>query len=304
MILDPQNLEFCRSLLFVPTLEQRFVDKAHERGAGAIILDLEDAVAPEHKLEAREKVTGVAGQLQAKGLTVLVRVNHASFDDMKAAVSPHVAALVLPKVDSAAEIHAAADVLAAREKELGLQAGYTRLLILVETPTAVCNALEIAAAHERVSGLILGSEDLALGLSVAPSPDSLRYSAERVVMAARAAGKVPLGVPGSLATIKEAGEFASVVALGRRIGMAGTVCIHPNQVAVVEQAYAPDEAAVTEAESILKAFERMEREGRGAVSHEGKMLDAPIIERARKLVVEAGHYRKRQGAAPAAAVAA
>jgi citrate lyase subunit beta/citryl-CoA lyase len=297
MILDSKNLEFCRTLLFVPTLEQRFVDKAHARGAGAIILDLEDAVAVEHKLEARQKVTTVAGQLHAKGLTVLVRVNHGSFDDIKAAVSPFVAALVLPKVDSASEIHAASEVLAAQEKNLGLPVGHTRLLVLIETPLAVCNVFEIALAHERISGLILGSEDLALGLSVAPSPDSLRYSAERLVMASRAAGKVPLGVPGSLATIKEADQFASVVALARRIGMAGTVCIHPNQVAIVQHAYAPDSQAVAEAQSILQAFEHMEREGKGAVSHEGKMLDAPIIERARKLIAEADHYRSQQDTA-------
>lgn len=296
MILTAEKLEFCRSLLFVPVNESRFVDKAHQRGAGAIILDLEDAIAAEHKVAARNMATAVAASLHAKGLTVLVRVNHGSIEDIEAAVSLHVAALVMPKVDNASEIHAAAAVLAQREAALGIAVGHTRLLVLIETPTAVCNAHAIAASHERVSGLILGSEDLALGLSVAPSTDSLRYSAEQVIIAARAAGKVPLGVPGSLATIKEAAIFGDLVTLGRRMGMAGTVCIHPNQVAVVQRAYAPDMAALSEAEGILRAFDEAERAGKGAVSHEGKMLDAPIVERARKLVVEASHYANRNAA--------
>jgi citrate lyase subunit beta/citryl-CoA lyase len=293
MTLTTQNLEFCRSLLFIPAIENRFIDKAHQRGAGAIILDLEDAVAAEHKVAARNVVTEAAARLTAKGLSVLVRVNHGSVADIEAAVSPHVAALVLPKVDTAAEIHAAASTLANREEKLGIAAGHTRLLVLIETPLAVCNAQSIAAAHERVSGLILGSEDLALGLSVEPSPDSLRYAAEQVIMASRAAGKVPLGVPGSLATIANADRFAEVVDLGRRMGMAGTVCIHPDQVAVVQRAYAPDQGAVSEAQSILRAFDEAERAGKGAVSLNGKMLDAPIVERARRLVAEAGIFAKR-----------
>ena len=285
--LTTQQLESCRALLFVPVLEERFVEKAHQRGAGAIILDLEDAVAPTLKLQARAAVTEVAGRLRARGVTVLVRINHGSLEDAEAVVSADVAAIVLPKVDAAAEIHLAADALARRERELGMRAGHTGIVVLIETPLAVCNAFAIAASHPRVRGLVLGSEDLALALSVPPTLDSLRYAAERVVMAARAAGKVPLGVPGSLATIKTPEVFAEAVAAARRIGMAGAVCIHPAQVAVVRAEFAPDPEAVAQAQGILAAFAEAERASKGAVMHEGKMLDAPIVERARRLVAEA-----------------
>ena len=293
MSFNAQQLEFCRSLLFVPVPETRFVDKAHERGAGAIILDLEDAVAPELKLQARAAVTEVAATLRARGVTVLVRINHGSHEDVEAAVSPDVAALVLPKIDDPQEIRDVADVLARRERELLLRVGHTSLVVLIETPAAVCNVMAIASCHPRVCGLILGSEDLALALSVPPTLDSLRYAAERVVMAARAAGKVPLGVPGSLATIKTPELFAEAVVAARRIGMAGAVCIHPAQVAVVRNEFAPDPDDVVEAQGILTAFADAEKAKKGAVMHEGKMLDAPIVERARKLVAEADLYQRR-----------
>lgn len=293
------QLEFCRSLLFVPVPETRFVERAHERGAGAVILDLEDGVAPEMKAQARGAVREVAARLRSRGVTVLVRINHGSREDVEAAVSPDVAALVLPKTDSAGEIRGIAHLLDRRESALGLNAGHTALLVLIETPKAVCNAGTIAACHPRVTGLILGSEDLALALSVPPTPDSLRYAAERVVMAARAAGKVPLGVPGSLATIKTPERFAEAVAAARRIGMAGAVCIHPAQVAVVREQFAPDPWDVAEARGILAAFAQAQKAGKGAVMHEGKMLDAPIVERARKLVTEASLHAQRAAPQPA-----
>ena len=288
MSFDARQLESCRSLLFVPVPETRFVEKAHERGAGAIILDLEDAVAPELKLQARAAVRGVAASLRARRVTCLVRINHGSREDAQAAVSPDVAALVLPKVDCAAQVEEIAEALVVREVELELPVGHTRLVVLIETPLAVCNAFAIASSHPRICGLVLGSEDLALALAVPPTVDSLRYAAERVVMAARAAGQVPLGIPGSLATIRKPELFAEAVAAARRIGMAGAVCIHPAQVAVVQREFAPDPRDIAEAKGILVAFAEAERAGKGAVMHEGKMLDAPIVERARNLVLNAG----------------
>ncbi|MBI5275120.1 MAG: CoA ester lyase [Burkholderiales bacterium] len=291
------QLEFCRSLLFVPVPQTRFIEKAHERGAGAIILDLEDGVAPQAKAAARGAVRAVAAQLRARGVTVLVRINAGSHEDVQAAVSPDVAGLVLPKVDGPAGVHEVAGILARCEAEMGLPDEHTALLVLVETPTAVCQAAALAACHARVAALVLGSEDLALALSIAPTLDSLRYAAEHVVMAARAAGKVPLGVPGSLANIRAPERFAEAVAAARRIGMAGAVCIHPAQVGVVRRQFTPDPGDVAEAHGILAAFALAQQAGEGAVMHEGKMLDLPIVERARQLVAE----DRRLRAAPAGA---
>ncbi|RYF35526.1 MAG: CoA ester lyase [Comamonadaceae bacterium] len=276
------QVEVWRSLLFVPANEQRFMAKAHQRGAGAIILDLEDAIAPGEKEAARACVHAAVETLRQTGVAnVLVRINPGSDDDIAAAVSARVDAIVVPKPDRVDDLQRVSAVLDRAEREAGLDLGHVRLLVLVETPAAIVNAASLAA-HERVEALILGSEDLALALGVEPTPDSMTHAASAIVFAARASGKVPLGVPGSLATITDAEAFAALVVRARAIGMAGTVCIHPNQVVAVRRAYASTPEDIERAKGILAAFDEAERAGRGAVMFDGKMLDLPIIERARR----------------------
>jgi citrate lyase subunit beta / citryl-CoA lyase len=286
MSLSLEQLEACRSLLFVPANEQRFIAKAHQRGAGAIILDLEDAISPDQKEAARGNVRAAAAELRRNGVAhVLVRINAGSADDIDAAVSPDVDALVLPKVETPDDLVWAHTVLAAAEQRRGMHSGHVRLLVLVESPVAVLNAASLAA-HERVAALILGSEDLALALGVEPTPEALTYAASAVVFAARGHQKVPLGVPGSLASIVDTGRFAQAVRHARQLGMAGTVCIHPNQVDVVSAAFAATPEAYAQAQRILAAFDEAQQAGKGAVMFEGKMLDLPIVERARRIVAQ------------------
>ena len=286
MSLSIEQLEACRSLLFVPANEQRFIAKAHERGAGAIILDLEDAISPDQKEAARSNVQRAAAELRGNGIAhVLVRINAGNADDIDAAVSRDVDALVLPKVDMVDDLMWADTALSTAERRSGLPDGHTRLLVLVETPAAVLNTGSLAA-HERVAALILGSEDLALALGVEPAPEALAYAASSVVFAARGHQKVPLGVPGSLAAIVDTGRFAQTVQHARQLGMAGTVCIHPKQVEVVNAAFAATPEAYAQAQRILAAFDEAQRAGKGAVMFEGKMLDLPIVERARRIVTQ------------------
>jgi citrate lyase subunit beta/citryl-CoA lyase len=286
MSLSIEQLEACRSLLFVPANEQRFISKAHQRGAGAIILDLEDAISPDQKEAARANVRAAAAELRRNGVThVLVRINAGSADDINAAVLPDVDALVLPKVETLDDLVWAHTVLSTAEQRSGMQGGHIRLLVLVETPVGILNAASLAS-HERVAALILGSEDLALALGVEPTPEALTYAASSVVFAARAHQKVPLGVPGSLASIVDTERFAKAVRHAQQLGMAGTVCIHPNQVAVVSTAFAGTLEAYTQAQRILAAFDEAQQAGKGAVMFEGKMLDLPIVERARRTVAQ------------------
>jgi citrate lyase subunit beta / citryl-CoA lyase len=286
MSLSIEQLEACRSLLFVPANEQRFISKAHQRGGGAIILDLEDAISPDQKEAARGNVRAAAAELRRNGVAhVLVRINAGSADDIDAAVSPDVDALVLPKIDTLDDLMWAHTVLSIAEQRSGMRGGHTRLLVLVETPVAVLNAASLAS-HERVAALILGSEDLALALGVEPTPEALAYAASSIVFAARGHQKVPLGVPGSLASIADTGRFAQAVRHAQQLGMAGTVCIHPNQVAVVSTVFAATLEAYEQAQRILAAFDEAQQAGKGAVMFEGKMLDLPIVERARRTVAQ------------------
>jgi citrate lyase subunit beta/citryl-CoA lyase len=286
MSLSIEQLEACRSLLFVPANEPRFISKAHQRGAGAIILDLEDSIAPDQKEAARRNVRLAAAELRRNGVAhVLVRINAGSADDIDAAVSPDVDALVLPKVEASDVLEWAHTALTKAEQRSLLPDGHVRLLVLVETPAAVLNAASLAA-HARVAALILWSEDLALALGVEPTLESLAYSASSVVFAARGHQKVPLGVPGSLASIVDTARFAQAVQHARQLGMAGTVCIHPKQVEAVSAAFAATPEAYAQAQRVLAAFDEAQQAGKGAVMFDGKMLDLPIVERARRIVAQ------------------
>jgi citrate lyase subunit beta/citryl-CoA lyase len=286
MSLSIEQLEACRSLLFVPANEPRFISKAHQRGAGAIILDLEDSIAPDQKEAARRNVRLAAAELRRNGIAhVLVRINAGSADDIEAAVSPDVDALVLPKVETVHDLEWAHAALTKAEQRSLLPDGHIRLLVLVETPAALLNAASLAA-HERVAALILGSEDLALALGVEPTLESLAYAASAVVFAARGHQKVPLGVPGSLASIVDTARFAQAVQRAQQLGMAGTVCIHPKQVEAVSAAFAATPEAYAQAQRVLAAFDEAQQAGKGAVMFDGKMLDLPIVERARRLVAQ------------------
>ena len=286
MSLSIEQLEACRSLLFVPANEPRFISKAHRRGAGAIILDLEDSISPDQKEAARGNLRPAAAELRRNGIAhVLVRINPGSADDIDEAVSRDVDALVLPKVESLDDLVWAHTAVSTAEQRSGLPDGHIRLLVLVETPAAVLNAASLAA-HERVAALILGSEDLALALGVEPTLDSLAYAASSIVFAARGHRKVPLGVPGSLASIVDTGRFAQAVQHARHLGMAGTVCIHPKQVEAVSAAFAATPEDYAQAQRVLAAFHEAQQAGKGAVMFEGKMLDLPIVERARRVVAQ------------------
>lgn len=288
MRLTLEQLEGARSLLFVPVLEQRFVRKAHERGAGAVILDLEDSIAPSKKDVARAALSGAAAVLKGNAVRhVLVRVNAAVDEDAAAAAATQADAVLVPKVRTLADVER---VSASLEKAQGYGASHSdaiALVLLVETPQAVLNAASIAA-HPRVVGLVLGSEDLALSLGVPPTPAALGFAGQQIVYACRAAGKVPLGVPSSLASFADDGDFREAAARGRAMGMAGAVCIHPNQVAQVNAAFRPSAEELAAAVRILETFHAAEAQGKGAVSLDGKMLDLPIVHRARELLARAG----------------
>jgi citrate lyase subunit beta/citryl-CoA lyase len=286
MSLSTEQLEACRALLFVPAAAPHFIAKAHQRGAGAIILDLEDSIAPDQKQAARGNIQPAAAELRRNGVShILVRINAGSAADIDAAVSKDVDALVLPKADTLDDIVWADTALSAAEQRCGLPDGQIRLLVLVETPAAVLNAAALAT-HGRVAALVLGGEDLALALGVEPTPEALTYPASAIAFAARGHHKVPLGVPGSLAAIVDTEIFARTVQLARQIGMAGAFCIHPKQVEVVNTAFAATPEAYAQAQRILAAFDAAQRAGKGAVMFEGKMLDLPIVERARRVVAQ------------------
>jgi len=274
------QLSEARSLLFVPGTSPHLLAKAAQRGADALIVDLEDAVALERKVEARRMAADAIRQLPGAS-PVLVRVNAAEDllrADVEALPLARLQGVLLPKVESAAQVRRLAECLAA-------QAPDTRpvpIAALVETPLGVLRAESIATAHSSVCALGFGSEDYAAEMMVQPQPQSLVWAAQSITNCARAFGLACWGLPGSVAEIEDMDSFAELVTLARAIGFSGTVCIHPRQVPVANAGFGPTEQERTWARKILAAHAEARVKGLAVVTLEGRMIDRPIIERARR----------------------
>jgi len=275
------DLHALRSALFVPLADERFIAKAHERGADALLLDLEDSVPPARKAEARARLPEAARRLARQGATVMVRVNSSPdllADDLQAAAQARVAAVFLPKVESAQQI-AAADGL--------LGGSATRLVAMLESPAAVLDAVAIARAGARLAGLVFGSEDYCGALGIASERAALDWPAQMVATAARARGLAAFGQPGPLTEIVDMDPFAQLLERAKAMGFTGALCIHPKQVAVANRVHAPSADEIALARETVAAFEAALREGRGAFALRGRMIDAPVVDQARATLARA-----------------
>jgi citrate lyase subunit beta / citryl-CoA lyase len=274
-----------RSLLFVPVTNERFVARAQERGADAIQLDLEDSVAAAEKRAAREALPEVVRTVAGGPADVLVRVNRPwrlAVRDLEAAVLPGVTGLTIPKVPGPRHVAEIADLVGELERERGLPPGSVRLLPAIEDPEALARAQAIAAASPRVAGLTLGGEDFALAIGVEPDEDVLLSANQAIVAAAAAVGVPPLGTLGSIASFSDADAYRRMVQRSRRFGFQGGSAIHPNQVPILNEEFAPTPEETGAAEKIVEAFEQAERRGEAAVAVDGRMVDVPVVERARR----------------------
>lgn len=292
-----------RSMLFVPVNVDRFVDKAHTRGADAIQLDLEDSIPPAEKASARRLVQEAAEKVARGGSDVLVRINRPwreALEDLEASVSPRVHGLALPKVESADHVRMIAEVVGELERERGMAAGSTKLVAMVETAGAFFRMEAIAAAEARVVGLTLGSEDFALSVGMLPEADGLLAPKIQVVIAASAAGILPLGFVGTVADYQDLGRFREIVRRSRRLGFQGAGCIHPGQVQVLNEEYRPSAEEVAHARRVTEAYEKAVAAGVGAFEVDGRMVDIPIVERARALIARDEAIRERERRAASA----
>jgi len=293
---DDRDVPVWRSMMFVPVNVAKYVEKAHTRGADAIILDLEDSVAPADKEAARTLVAGAAKTCAQAGADITVRINRPlelAVRDLETAISPAVAALLLPKIDSASHVRLLAEVAETVERRKGMPVGHTRFMLLVETPAAFSRIWEIAAAHPRIVALSLGAEDFASETHSAPDPDVLLYPKQQIVFAARAAGIMPMGVIATVADYQDLSGYRDLVLRSRRFGFQGASCIHPSIVPILNEGFSPAAIEVAAAERMIAAYEKAQCEGRGSIEVDGKMIDVPVVERARRLVDTARRIEAR-----------
>jgi len=286
-----RDLPAWRSLLYVPASVEKFVARAHERGADAVILDLEDGVAPEAKSAARAGLPAAVASVRRGGADVLVRINRPlrmAAEDIAAAVAAGADALVCPKVMGADHVRLLSELAAESEAEAGRPIGSVRFVVLIEDAAALAHALAIATADPRVVALGVGGEDLATDLGAEPTPDALDLPKRMGVIAARAAGILPLGFIGTVAGLADLDGFRAMLRRSRAIGFACATCVHPAQVPIINAEYGPRPEEVERARRLVAAFEAALAQGKGAVLFEGEMIDRPIVERARRLIARAG----------------
>jgi len=284
---EEKDLPLWRSQIIVPVNVEKFVAKAHTRGADAIILDLEDSITPPEKAAARGMVADAVRQCGAGGADILVRINRPlelAVRDIETVVSPAVTALMLTKVDSEAHVRLLAELVDSVEAAKGLPQGHTKFAVLIETAEAFLRVREIARAHPRVVAISLASEDFTLSTNSQPDPDVLLFPKQQVQIAACAAGVLALGVIGSIANYRDEDGYRDAIRRSRRFGFQGASCIHPAIVPLLNEGFGPSAEEVAAAGRIVAGFEKAKAEGRGSASVDGKMIDIPIVLRAERVL--------------------
>jgi citrate lyase subunit beta / citryl-CoA lyase len=279
-----------RSVLYMPSNNERALEKAKALPVDALILDLEDAVAPDHKAAARENACAAAASGDYGSREVTIRVNGSGTewhdDDLAAACAARPDGIVVPKVESADEVRS---LVAAMERH-GAPV-HTRLWAMVETPTGVLDVGEIASASPRLAALVIGTNDLVkeLGARHVPGRAPLLASLSLAVLAARRSAVAILD--GVYNDVKDLDGFETECRQGRDLGFDGKTLIHPGQVEPCNAVFSPSAEEVEDAREILRAWDA--GAGRGVVTHRGRMVEHLHVETARKVIATDEVIRSR-----------
>ncbi len=286
---------YIRSKLFVPGSRPELFEKAAASAADAVSFDLEDAVAPERKDAARAAVAEfLCGRSGGFRKIVIVRVNSLSspwFErDVEAVIGAGLDMINLPKVESADDVHAAVAVIARAEEACG-SGRKTPILANIETPKGLRRAAEIATADLRVAGLQIGFADLFLPLNInRQEMSALQFVRVAVRLAAGEAGIAAYDA--AFPDIKNVEFCRAEAEAARRLGYAGKSCIHPSQIAIANEVFAPGAAEVAHAEKVLAAASEAAQRGVQAFVVDGQLIDAPMIDHAHAIAAAAGRVRE------------
>ena len=284
-------MNLIRSWMFVPGHRQRMIDKALGLNADAIMLDIEDGVAPNEKDAARKNIADSLGRAKTPGSPArYVRINaigHARMDaDLEAVVRPGLEGLVCPKVDTPDEVRRVDAILDDKEPKNKLEKGRVKLLIAIESPRGLLNAPAIAAASERIVGVIFGAEDFGreIGLPAVREGEArdLIYARSAIVIATAAAHVQP--IDGVWVDLNDSDGLLGFAKQSRQLGFSGMSCIHPSQVDAINTVFSPTAEEIEYCQKVLQAFEEANARGDGSIAFGGQLIDRPIVERARQTI--------------------
>ncbi len=301
----PRKFPVWRSALFVPANVERFVAKAVDRGADALIIDLEDSVPLAEKEAARALVPGIVKRFRETGHSdVIVRINQPlelTVRDLEAAVIAGVDAIMVTKVEGAEHLRLLDETVTRLEQSRRLPIGEIWFIGLIEAPGPLAKAHEIARSTPRLAGISLGAEDYATAIGAKPTEETLLMPKQQVVQAARAAGILPFGTIGSVADFGDLDGYTRIVKRSADFGFVGAACIHPSLVPILNSGFSPSAQDIAAAERIVALDKQAAAEGRASFAIDGKMIDIPIVQRAEALLERANAIagRTRRGPRPA-----
>ena len=278
-----------RSMMTVPVIVQRFVDKAPAAGADAICLDLEDSIPPAEKAAARPLARQAIEAMPRSGFALYVRVNGYATGlteaDLVAVVRPGLDGIVLSKADSAEMIAGLDAHLGRLEAGHGIEAGHVAIVPLIETAKGMMEAYDVCRASPRVSGAIFGAEDSATDMAIkrTDTAEEVLWARNMVAVACHAARIAAIDTPDP--NYSDETHLRREMTKAKSLGYTGKLCIHPTQVQIANEIFSPAEDEVAEARTIVAGFERDGlAKGIAAIAVDGKMIDTPIYWRARRIV--------------------
>lgn len=285
-----------RSILYVPGNVPKFIDKAHERGADCILVDLEDSVTVAEKPTARAMLPETMKKVVRGGADVAVRINRPlrlAIPDIEAAVRPGLSALFITKTEGVQHLRLLDEAVSEIERERGMPVGSVGFGAMIEHPRALSELNDIAERGPRVIAMMLGGEDFALETGSIPSDESLELPKRLVAFAAQAHGVAMIGILGTVADYSDPAAYKKSAERARRFGFSGGTCVHPGLVQALNEAFTPSAEDVAYARKLIAADEKAAAEGRGSFTVDGKMIDIPVIDRARRLIARYDAIERR-----------
>ena len=286
-----------RSLLFVPGNQPSMLEKAMGLRPDAFVPDLEDSVTAEEKQNAREILGSFLPRLAGAGPPVIPRVNSLDTglleEDLAAMVGPHIYGVSVGKIDSAEDMGRVSKILEELERRFGLEVGRVKLLPWIETAMAIVNAYDICASSSRVVAAAFGAEDYTNDMEIerTESDEEIAYPRSVIGVAARAAGVHALDTP--YFRFRDPDGLRRDSRVARGFGFAGKFAIHPAQIEVINEMFSPSPAEIEHARRVVEAFQEAEQAGRGSTSLDGKVIDVPVVKRARSLLETAAAISSR-----------
>lgn len=279
-----------RAILYMPGNNWKMITKSITLGVDSICMDMEDGTAVNKKAEARETIAKALQELDFRSSEKLARINSIGSgwekDDIEAVLPYQPDGIVIPKVESVEQIEWASKIIESAELKYGWKVNSIRILIGIETAKGILNLKEIAS-HPRLDAMIFGGEDFAASIGATRTKDAIEllYACQAVIVACAANDLQAIDIVTidykNIELLKEESEF------GAGLGFSGKQIIHPNQVSVVQEAFTPSQEAIDHAKRIVETFEANQKEGKGAYSLDGKMIDMPLLKHAQKVLSRA-----------------